>query len=108
MDRNDLFNNIRNIKVHNEVLNSIDEWGVKLNNELLSILHVNVFSLDKHWNWLMIKLANILPNLDVLVFTEINLKEEQAMCYQLRHFNQISSCRKGRGGGVMVFTLVNS
>lgn len=105
MNRNlDLLNSIKNIKIQNSQEDSLDEWNNKLNNDLLTIIHVNIRSLRKNWDWLMIKLENILPKLDVLVLSEININNEEAECYHIKNFNRISICRTYmRGGGVMLF-----
>uniref|UniRef100_A0A8D8QDP6 Endonuclease/exonuclease/phosphatase domain-containing protein n=1 Tax=Cacopsylla melanoneura TaxID=428564 RepID=A0A8D8QDP6_9HEMI len=45
-----------------------------------------------------------MDELDVLVLTEIRVKEEEAISYQLKGFKQTSKCRVIRGGGgIMIF-----
>lgn len=106
MNRNCLLlNSISNKKIPNEELDSLDEWNTLItnNNHLLTILHVNICSIGKHWDWLNMKINSILNNLDVLILTEVNVKSEEAKCYQIKKFNQISLCRTGRGGGIIIF-----
>lgn len=99
-------NNIQNLSVNCETLEDIDSWESKLTfHELLTVIHININSLKAKWDELCFKLQPVLPYLDVLIFTEIDVNSEEAVCYQLENFHQISKCRvrKGGGGGVMVF-----
>ncbi|KAI5743957.1 hypothetical protein M8J77_024304 [Diaphorina citri] len=66
-------------------------------------MHVNIRSIRLNWDLMCIKLRDVLPKLDLLVLTEIGVKEEEALTYQLRDFEQINKCRTVRnGGGLMI------
>ncbi|KAL1448505.1 hypothetical protein WDU94_005619 [Cyamophila willieti] len=68
------------------------------------VLHINIRSIRLYWDLLCIKIKNVLSQLDLLILTEINVKEEEALSYQLRSFTQLNKCRIRRsGGGVIVF-----
>ncbi|KAL1447170.1 hypothetical protein WDU94_015563 [Cyamophila willieti] len=68
------------------------------------VLHINIRSIRTHWDLLCIKIKKLLSQLDLLLLTETNVKEEEALSYLLRPFTQINKCRIHRaGGGVMVF-----
>lgn len=103
-----LINSIQKVSPTCEVFNELDEWHNQLNQQVLSVLHINIRSMNLHWELLLIKIVNLLPKLDLLILTEINLKEEEALAFQLRNFSQINKCRtRRRGGGVIkiVFQL---
>lgn len=99
----DLLNNIQNVVPECEILQDLSDW--KINSDIiLSILHINIRSLKLNWDLLCLKINHLLSNLDLLILTEVNVKEEEALSYQLRNFTQTSKCRIHRnGGGVMVF-----
>lgn len=99
-----LFSSIRNIQPTCEKIDDLEKWQENLNNDILSVLHINLMNLNTNWDLLCLKIEKLLPKLDLLVLTEIKVNEEQALSYQLRNFVQFSKCRKIRkGGGVMVF-----
>ncbi|KAI5738745.1 hypothetical protein M8J77_010667 [Diaphorina citri] len=103
-NNNILFNNINNVTTECETCNDIDTWKYNLNNDLLTVIHINVRSIRAKWDLLCVKLEPVLNQLDVLILTEINVKEEEALAFQLENFNQISKCRvRKQGGGVMLF-----
>uniref|UniRef100_A0A8D9BAN7 Endonuclease/exonuclease/phosphatase domain-containing protein n=1 Tax=Cacopsylla melanoneura TaxID=428564 RepID=A0A8D9BAN7_9HEMI len=105
LNNNILFRNIQSITKKCETYNSIQSWKTKLtNNEIFTIIHWNIRSINKYWDLLCAKLESVLPNIDVLILSEINVKQEEALCYHLENFKQISICRASRhGGGVMLF-----
>ncbi|KAL1448412.1 hypothetical protein WDU94_012393 [Cyamophila willieti] len=68
------------------------------------VIHWNIRSIRNHWDLICAKLEPVLPHLDVLILSEINIKEEETSCYHLENFKQLSICRASRkGGGVMMF-----
>lgn len=57
---------------------------------------------------LNVMLSNIWTNIDVLVITEANVTEEEAIAYQLKDYNQYTKCRRKRkGGGIIVYCKKN-
>ncbi|KAI5730235.1 hypothetical protein M8J76_011622 [Diaphorina citri] len=66
----------------------IDEWHQTINNDVLSLLHVNIKTVRAHWDLLCIKIQHVMSTLDFLILTEVNVREEEAMAYQLRNFKQ--------------------
>lgn len=99
-----LLNNITNKIPPCELLDNFLDWQNKIDNEVLTILHVNIRNTPKNWDLMCSKLNNVLPILDCLVLTEIKMKEDEAVAYQLRNFTQLNKCRTYRnGGGVMIF-----
>lgn len=99
-----ILNNITSVTTKSEILKDIPTWQSKLNNEYLSVLHVNLMSIERKWDLLCVNLDPVIEQLDILVLTEIDVNEVQATAYQLRGFIQVSKCRVRKGGGgVMVF-----
>lgn len=100
-----IINEIRKKVPECEVFDELDEWKEKLSyNEILTVLHINIRSIRKNWDLLYIKIVDLLPKLDLLILTEVNVKDEEAVVYQLRGHAQLNKCRIRRnGGGVIAF-----
>lgn len=100
-----LLRNIKSVKIKNTIEDSIDDWDMKISKDnLLCMLHLNIQSLRSNWEWLLVKLSNVLPKLDILILSEININNEEAECYNINHFSRLASCRHGqRGGGILIF-----
>lgn len=100
-----LLRNIQRVQPTCESMDSIEEWQQTANqNLLLSLLHINIQNIKLHWDLLVIKIRTLLPDLDLLILTEVNVKAEEALAYQLRNFAQKCKCRiRRKGGGVMIF-----
>lgn len=62
-----LLNNINNIEQDCELLQDIKQWQNKLNDVLLSVLHINIRSLRLNWDLLCIKINDLLKKLDILI-----------------------------------------
>lgn len=70
----------------------------------LTIIHVNIRSIERKWDELNIILQNVIKTIDVLILTEINIKEEGAFMYNIPGFQRLTKCRKvKKGGGIAVF-----
>lgn len=70
----------------------------------LTLLHINIRSLQKHWDQLNVYLLDRLSKLDVIILTEINVDEAACQGFQLNNFSPHYLCReKRRGGGVLTF-----
>lgn len=105
-NQRNLLRSIQNIKPTCESLDELEEWRNTNTTKqyVLSILHININSLKKNWDLLVIKIKNLLSELDLLILTEINIKEQEALAYHLQNFEQINKCRiRRKGGGVLVF-----
>lgn len=88
-------------------MDSINDWwtGIHVNKKGLSILHINIRSLKKHFNELLVALHDGLKQLDVLVITEPNINYALLPLFQINGFNANIYSRLGRsGGGVLVYT----
>lgn len=73
-------------------------------NNLISLTQVNVRSLNKHWEELNVYLRSQLSHLDVVILTEINVKDSLDTSFQLNGFQRYEICRKDRrGGGIAIF-----
>lgn len=99
-----VINSINEVPIICETHQTLDDWRETLQNGILTLLHINIRSVRNNWDLLCIKINNLLPVLDLLILTEVNLKEEEALVYQLRNYNQVNKCRILRnGGGVVIF-----
>lgn len=100
-------NNIHRNKVNFKKFDNVEECEQKLlisSKENFNVIHINIRSLRKHWNTLQGYLVSILKYLDVLVLTEVNVKEDEITLYSLDNFDSYSRCRlNGNGGGILVF-----
>jgi endonuclease/exonuclease/phosphatase family metal-dependent hydrolase len=94
----------------NHSFHSIDDlcqWKILTQSEGngVRIIHVNVRSLRKNWNSLLIYLEANIDSIDVLVLTEVNIFEEELFLYELHGFSKNSKLRRSRtGGGIISFT----
>lgn len=70
----------------------------------LSLGHLNVRSIHKHWDQLMMLMTNRLQTLDILILSEVNTDESACTSFTLPGFHSHCLCRKGRrGGGLIMF-----
>lgn len=70
----------------------------------LNMLHINIRSIQKHWNHLLVSLADHVDSLDILILTEINTTISNVSLYSLDGFQSFSLCRENRrGGGILMF-----
>lgn len=101
--------NVKKVKINSYEYEEMDQWKLKIsNNNHLTCLHVNINSIKKHWDTLLLTLENMLSVIDVLVLTEINVVEEEASILNIPQFKQITKCRikkpgGGLGGGIAVY-----
>lgn len=92
---------------------SFDDWDLSIQSRLadidggrmeLNLLHINVRSVQKHWDQLNVYLQNRLACLDILILTEVNIDSTMVSSFNLTGFQLFSDCREGRrGGGILVF-----
>lgn len=70
----------------------------------LSLIHVNVRSIYRHWDQLMLILNTRLPSLDILILSEVNADEAGCATFSLPGFHFFCLCREQRkGGGIMMY-----
>lgn len=84
----------------------VDKWSKDRNEQpkSLHIVHMNVCSLRKHFNELLVLLQDCLLNLDVICLTEVNIQEDEVSLYKLDGFNTYTYTReKQRGGGIVIY-----
>lgn len=86
---------------------SFEKWWESVNdtvNEFCFVLvHANVRSLRKYFNEINSLVKPYLDNIDVIVFSETNIKTDEATLFFLNNFEVFSHNRDGRkGGGVMI------
>lgn len=75
---------------------------------LLNLLHINIRSLQKHWDELILYIKDELSRLDVIILTETNIDESSCATFSIPGFSSCKLCReKRRGGGVLVFISNN-
>lgn len=89
----------------------IEEWSKKeinLQAKNMNIVHINVRSLNiDKWNQLKVYLRNFIK-IDILILTEISLKEEQMDLFKIKNFKVYSYHRNNKkGGGIAVYIKDN-
>ncbi|KAG7306843.1 hypothetical protein JYU34_008306 [Plutella xylostella] len=84
-----------------------NKWATCINNQNthLQIVHMNVSSFRKHFNEVLVILQPCLSSLDIMIFTEVNLKQEELCMYNINGFNMNSRTRQNkRGGGIIIYS----
>ena len=73
--------------------------------ECCKVLHTNIRSLRKNWEHLQQTLIDTEVKWDVIVITEINIKKEEIVLYELDGYTQVCTTREQtkRGGGIIIF-----
>ena len=81
-----------NTKIHNETMN----------NEL-TILSLNIRSMKKHFNELLILINESKP--DIITIIETFLNEEEVNLFKIKNFTQFNYCRPAHstGGGIIIY-----
>lgn len=100
MDEEDL-----NVNEVYENFNVMKTGLMKTNgNTSIKCMHVNVRSCRKNWDNLLLDLDNCSFKFDVIALTEINLKDDEIVNYNLKNYDKYHNCRKNqRGGGILLF-----
>lgn len=99
---------------HKASFESFHDWSdhceIVIQNEdihlsrLISLVQVNVRSLKKHWDELIVYLSDQMSNLDIIILTEINIRDILVTSFHLKGFQSLVLCRsERRGGGIMIF-----
>jgi predicted Holliday junction resolvase-like endonuclease len=87
--------------VTKEIIDEIDSWLEK--SAGVTILHLNIRSLNKNWNELEVVLDSQLGIFDVLALSEISVHDHEIK-YELEGYNSYYKRRAGkRGGGLALF-----
>lgn len=70
-----------------------------------NVFHLNIRSLRKHYNELLVLLNNSFNYLHIIILTEINIKQEEIDLYPLPGYeNKFAYTRESqRGGGIIIF-----
>lgn len=84
-----------------QTVDDLDLWFKTVQG--LSILHLNIRSINKHWNELKIVLQNLVGRLDILVLSEIAVNDVDDY-YNFEGYKSYSKTRlKQGGGGILIF-----
>ncbi|KAG7301198.1 hypothetical protein JYU34_014070 [Plutella xylostella] len=82
-------------------------WLTYLRNERskdINICHLNVRSLKKHYNEILTQLSDGSKYLDIIIFSEINLKDDYVSMYPIPGYEAYAVCRQTKkGGGLLVY-----
>lgn len=82
----------------------------------LLFFHINIISLTKKFSQIEYIVYNSTRNIDIIILTEVNLKENCASLFELPNYNMYTKLRDSRrGGGIIMyihkkylFTKINS
>lgn len=95
------------LDLRTQTYRTMNEWNKKDNNnkKLLNLIHINIKTIRKYWDTLKILLTEIKYNVDILIVTEINIKDEDEMdLYNIQGYDKTFECRENRtGGGICVY-----
>ncbi|CAN7943962.1 unnamed protein product [Ixodes pacificus] len=70
----------------------------------LCLINVNVRSIYRHWDQLMLILTTRLPSLNILMLSEVNADEAGCATFSLTGFHFFCLCQEQRkGGGIMMY-----
>lgn len=106
MSIHQFFNTVQDIKVNFKKFDSFERFNVQYDfrENSINIIHINIGSIKKYWLSLLVYLQDIIQLLDVIVLTEINIRDDESVNFNLDNFESFFRCRiKGNGGGIAVF-----
>lgn len=94
-----------------QVVNTIDEWSTVDDYERgadFGVVYLNIRSINKHFDEFYCSIQNSLPKIDILILSEINLKECDYIGYEhmydIQGYIKIYKGRKDKkGGGLMIY-----
>jgi len=84
---------------------SFEDWFAqcKRNSALgVNFLHLNIRSIRKHWDSLILQISDFLDTLDVLILSEIACSYEEISTFEINGWNRVQLCRENKGGGGLV------
>jgi Reverse transcriptase (RNA-dependent DNA polymerase) len=88
-----------------DIVDDFDAWFETVSG--ISVLHLNVRSIYKHWNQLKAALQLQIGKFDILILTEIGVQTVDEY-YSLDGYNSFSKTRsRQRGGGILIFIKEN-
>jgi hypothetical protein len=98
---NEVFDNFPSLT---DIVNLTNCSGKKL-----SVLHINIRSARKNWGIFITDLLKSSISWDVIILTEINIREEEAVLYCIDGYDsfEITRSTTKRGGGILAFVKVN-
>lgn len=85
---------------------NIGIWSTSISNKTnkFNILHLNIRSLRKHFNQLLVLINQSKSQIDVIVLSEVNIKEDEVSCYNVNGYSTYSKTREStRGGGLLIY-----
>lgn len=85
---------------------NLSSWKLNISRDekYLRVLHLNIRSLRKHFNELLVFLKGYTEFINVLVLSEVNIKAEEVSMYQIEGYNLFAKTReKTRGGGLLIY-----
>jgi len=74
-------------------------------NKKIKALHVNIISMRKNWEELMLIFEETKIEWDIIVLTEINIKKYETILYRIKNYESCFLTRETtkRGGGICIF-----
>jgi hypothetical protein len=88
------------------VINEVDGWLENCSE--FTLIHINIRSINKHWNELNATLSDHIGKFHVLALTEVGVrcKDEISTYYNIDGYELIYNVRNGkRGGGIFLYVL---
>jgi Reverse transcriptase (RNA-dependent DNA polymerase) len=93
-----------NIDDNNHTCQTVDDLDLWFKSvQGLSILHLNIRSINKHWDELKVVLQNLVGRFDILVLSEISVNNVDDY-YNFEGYKSYSKTRQNQaGGGILLF-----
>lgn len=101
-----IINTVNDKKINFIKYDSMVDFNInhEFNDNNVNIIHINVMSIRKNWLNLVAYLNDVLKYIDIIVLTELKIKEENVDVFNLDGFEQFTRCRvDGRGGGIAAY-----
>src|SRR5436190_24359454 len=68
-----------------------------------NIVHLNIRSIKKHWDNLMVQIHSHIQNIDILILSEISCETDDLQLYNIDGFSKVPKTRVNkRGGGILI------
>lgn len=82
---------------------NFDDWFSKCSKiKGISVLHLNIRSIRKNWDELILQINENIRHVDVLILSEIFCSPNETVAFNIPNFVRIDACRLGKGGGGLV------